>query len=189
MPSCTGCTKPMASSTRSALSSNSLPGTGLHLAIDADAVELLHLAVLAGEGLGHDGEVALGALPAGSTRCAASTASPARSAALFSCSGGIGMISSWVTESAPWRIEVPMQSEPVSPPPITTTCLPSARIGSVVERRLLARRGGSAAAGNPWRSGCRARSRPGIGRSRGFSAPPASSTASKLSTELPGVLA
>ena len=34
--------------------------------------------------------------------------------------------------SAPWRIEVPMQSEPVSPPPITTTCLPVARIGSLV---------------------------------------------------------
>ena len=34
------------------------------------------------------------------------------------------MISSWVTESAPWRLAVPMQSEPVSPPPITTTCLP-----------------------------------------------------------------
>ena len=43
---------------------------------------------------------------------------------LFSCSGGCGMISSWVTEAAPWRLEVPMQSQPVSPPPITTTCLP-----------------------------------------------------------------
>ncbi len=46
--------------------------------------------------------------------------------ALSSCSGGIGMISSWVIESAPWRLEVPMQSEPVSPPPMTTTCLPLA---------------------------------------------------------------
>jgi hypothetical protein len=36
------------------------------------------------------------------------------------------MISSWVTEAAPWRFEVPTQSEPVSPPPITTTCLPLA---------------------------------------------------------------
>ena len=49
---------------------------------------------------------------------------------LFSCSGGCGMISKLVTESAPWRNEVPMQSEPVSPPPMTTTCLPPARIGS-----------------------------------------------------------
>jgi len=43
--------------------------------------------------------------------------------ALFSFSGGIGMISSCVTDLAPWRNEVPMQSLPVSPPPITTTCL------------------------------------------------------------------
>ena len=48
--------------------------------------------------------------------------------ALFSCSGGCGMISSWVTDAAPWRFEVPMQSEPVSPPPITMTCLPLAVI-------------------------------------------------------------
>ena len=50
--------------------------------------------------------------------------------ALFSFSGGVGMISSCVTETAPWRKAVPMQSDPVSPPPITTTCLPVARIGS-----------------------------------------------------------
>jgi hypothetical protein len=50
---------------------------------------------------------------------------------LFSCSGGCGMISKLVTDSAPWRNEVPMQSEPVSPPPMTTTCLPVARIGSL----------------------------------------------------------
>ena len=43
--------------------------------------------------------------------------------------GGVGIISSWVTLSAPCRIDVPMQSDPVSPPPITTTCLPPARIG------------------------------------------------------------
>src|SRR3546814_9865532 len=38
------------------------------------------------------------------------------------------MISSWVTDAAPWRFEVPTQSDPVSPPPITTTCLPVAVI-------------------------------------------------------------
>ena len=43
--------------------------------------------------------------------------------ALFSRTGGCGMTSSWVTDAAPWRFEVPTQSEPVSPPPITTTCL------------------------------------------------------------------
>ena len=31
----------------------------------------------------------------------------------------------------PWRIDVPMQSHPVSPPPITTTFLPLAEIGGV----------------------------------------------------------
>ena len=42
------------------------------------------------------------------------------------------MDSSWVTESAPWRIAVPMQSDPVSPPPITMTCRAEARIGSLL---------------------------------------------------------
>ena len=55
---------------------------------------------------------------------------------LFSCSGGCGMISKLVTDSAPWRNEVPMQSEPVSPPPMTMTCLPLARIGSSAGRLL-----------------------------------------------------
>ena len=32
-----------------------------------------------------------------------------------------------MTERAPWRFDVPTQSEPVSPPPMTTTCLPVAR--------------------------------------------------------------
>jgi hypothetical protein len=45
--------------------------------------------------------------------------------------GGCGMISSWVTEAAPCLIAVPMQSAPVSPPPITTTCLPAADTGGV----------------------------------------------------------
>ena len=47
-------------------------------------------------------------------------------------SGGRGRISSWVTDSAPWRLDVPIQSEPVSPPPMTTTCLPPATIGSTL---------------------------------------------------------
>src|SRR3546814_13972019 len=43
---------------------------------------------------------------------------------LFSFAGGLGMISSWVTDAAPWRFEVPPQSDPVSPPPTTPTSLP-----------------------------------------------------------------
>ena len=74
-----------------------------------------------------------------------------------------------------------MQSEPVSPPPMTTTCLPPARIGS------------ASAAGSPeMRRFCCGRnsmakctplsSRPGTGRSRPFSAPPVSTTASCSAT-------
>src|SRR5450759_5600829 len=36
------------------------------------------------------------------------------------------MISSWRTLFAPWRIAVPTQSVPVSPPPTTTTSFPAA---------------------------------------------------------------
>ena len=96
---------------------------------------------------------------------------------LFSCSGGCGMISKLVTDTAPCRIEVPMQSEPVSPPPITTTFLPVARIGSTgpcaspLTRRFCCGRK-SIAKWMPFSS------RPGIGRSRAFSAPPVSATAS-----------
>ena len=102
---------------------------------------------------------------------------------LFSLSGGRWMISIWVTEAAPWRFEVPMQSEPVSPPPMTTTCLPSARIGmtlpsgSSLTRRFCCGRNSMA----KWMPSS---SRPGIGRSRGFSAPPASTTASWLGDQL-----
>ena len=39
------------------------------------------------------------------------------------------MISICATDFAPWRIEVPMQSLPVSPPPITSTSFPRASIG------------------------------------------------------------
>jgi hypothetical protein len=39
-------------------------------------------------------------------------------------SAGLGMSSSCVTLVAPWRTAVPTQSEPVSPPPMTTTRLP-----------------------------------------------------------------
>ena len=75
-----------------------------------------------------------------------------------------------------------MQSEPVSPPPMTTTCLPVARIWP---RHVVAGHDAcSAAAGTPSRSGCRRARGPGTGRSRGCSAPPASDTASKSREQL-----
>src|SRR6056297_3947540 len=49
--------------------------------------------------------------------------------ALPICSGGLGRISSWVTEAAPCRWAVPRQSAPVSPPPMITTCLPCTSMG------------------------------------------------------------
>ena len=102
---------------------------------------------------------------------------------LFSLSGGRWRISIWVTEAAPWRLEVPMQSEPVSPPPMTTTCLSPARIGrtlpsgSSLTRRFCCGRNSMA----KWMPSS---SRPGMGRSRGFSAPPASTTASCFADQL-----
>jgi len=44
-------------------------------------------------------------------------------------SAGLGNNSKLVTDLVFWRMLVPMQSLPVSPPPMTTTCLPSAEIG------------------------------------------------------------
>ena len=35
--------------------------------------------------------------------------------------GGLGMISKFTSERQPWRSDVPMQSVPVSPPPMTMT--------------------------------------------------------------------
>ena len=58
-----------------------------------------------------------------------------QTSALFSCSGGLGRISSCVIDSAPCRFEVPMQSEPVSPPPITIDML-AGRADRAVRRRL-----------------------------------------------------
>jgi hypothetical protein len=43
-------------------------------------------------------------------------------------SGDRGMISTCSRLVQPWRREVPTQSVPVSPPPITTTSLPAAEM-------------------------------------------------------------
>lgn len=40
--------------------------------------------------------------------------------------GGLGSSSKFVTDLAPCRMDVPMQSFPVSPPPMTITSLPLA---------------------------------------------------------------
>ena len=122
----------MASSTRSALSWNSLPGTSC-IAIaavraldpfDADALQRLDLPAQADRTPGQHREIAVAAfLVACEVR--SFSGQSGQVSALFSRSGGWGMISSWVTEAAPWRFEVPMQSEPVSPPPMTRRACPS----------------------------------------------------------------
>ena len=96
---------------------------------------------------------------------------------MFSCSGGCGMISKLVTDTAPWRIEVPMQSEPVSPPPITTTFLPVARIGSTLfDASPLTR--WFCCGRNSIAKWMPLSSRPGSAGRAAFSAPPVSATAS-----------
>ena len=47
------------------------------------------------------------------------------------------MISNWWIDAAPWRIAVPRQSAPVSPPPMITTCLPCGGDRRLVEVALL----------------------------------------------------
>ena len=53
---------------------------------------------------------------------------PGQVAGLSSASGGRGINSNCSTCRAPWRLLVPTQSEPVSPPPMTTTFFPPAKI-------------------------------------------------------------
>ena len=106
--------------------------------------------------------------------------------ALSSFSGGLGMISSWTTLSAPCRLDVPTQSLPVSPPPITTTFLPvasklprgAARTSSSPALRLFCCVRNSIARRTPFISA------PGIASPRASSAPPAKTTASKFSCRL-----
>jgi len=40
--------------------------------------------------------------------------------------GGFGSNSNWVMKAAPCLLDVPIQSLPVSPPPMTSTCFPGA---------------------------------------------------------------
>ncbi len=108
------------------------------------------------------------------------------SAPLFSFSGGLGRISNWVIDCAPCRLEVPIQSDPVSPPPITTTCLPlalklpcgAARASPSPATRLFCCVRNSIAKWMPDNS------RPSTSRSRGLSAPPAMTSASYSSSKL-----
>src|SRR3984893_18398593 len=123
----------MASSTSSASSSNSVPGNGLNLSSTCTQCSFATLP-LSPENFCVSTAYSRLAPSAWLEDVPIFNAQFGQVRPLFSCSGGGGMISSWVTDSAPCRNEVPMQSEPVSPPPITTTCLPVARISGVLPR-------------------------------------------------------
>ena len=86
------------------------------------------------------------------------------------------MISNWWTTRAPWRRAVPRQSAPVSPPPMMTTSMPAASTGAA-SRSPSWTRFESGRYSMAWR--IPSNSRPGIGRSRHWVAPQASTTASK----------
>mmetsp|Transcript_5879 Transcript_5879/g.18048 ORF Transcript_5879/g.18048 Transcript_5879/m.18048 type:complete len:317 (+) Transcript_5879:443-1393(+) len=95
--------------------------------------------------------------------------------------GGLGSSSRLMIDAAPWRALVAMQSVPVSPPPMTITCLslasmylPSARLESSSDLVLAWRK--SIAKWTP------SSSRPSTGRSRGRVEPTASSTESFCDT-------
>ena len=126
---CTGLTNPIANNTRSAFNSNSVPGistilrpchstrmarsvstlpsrpTNSLVAIDQSRLQPSSCELEVRSFIGQLGQVS----------------------GRFSCTGGLGITSICVTDKAPWRFDVPTQSEPVSPPPITITCLAVAR--------------------------------------------------------------
>ena len=89
--------------------------------------------------------------------------------------GGSGRISSCVIERAPWRVAVPRQSAPVSPPPMMMTSLPAAVIWSAISSPSEARLDCGRKSIAWW---IPPSSRPGTGRSRASVAPIASTTAS-----------
>ena len=80
-----------------------------------------------------------------------------------------------VDDAAPWRCAVPRQSAPVSPPPMITTCLPSARDRRSARSPCCTRLAGGRYSIAWWMPFS---SRPGTGRSRHAVAPAASTTAS-----------
>ena len=104
MPSCTGCTKPIASRTSSAAISNSLPGMAFILSSTCTQCSFFT------QPFAPEKRVVI---TAKSRSAPSSWLDEVRSlsgqfgqvSALFSCSGGAGRISKLVTDSAPWRID------------------------------------------------------------------------------------
>ncbi len=129
-PSWTTCRKPIAISTRSAGRVNSVPGISFISQPLAPGTQLTSqpcssrtLAVVAAKLLGQHAPAPLAAFLLRGRGPHDLRPDAARAFRRCSPSGGLGRISNCVTESASWRIDVPTQSLPVSPPPTTMTCL------------------------------------------------------------------
>src|SRR5262249_4904004 len=99
------------------------------------------------------------------------------------CSGGLGMISSWVTDAAPWRSTVPRQSAPVSPPPMITTCRPHAEIAGSPAPSVTARFDSGKYSIAWWMP---ARPAPGTGRGGGTPAPAGEHDGTVVAAQLGG---
>ena len=173
-----GPTKPIASSTSSAGCDSSVPATGSNggapLFRSQWICSTLPLPERCG---GRDREAAARRPPSARTTCAASRARAATASARpGGCAGGSPSSSICVTDAAPSRCALATQSAPVSPPPITITCLPAA----VMRRaRPCRRRRGFGRRGTPSRSARRRARARATGRSRGTREPVQSTIASK----------
>ena len=177
MPSCTGCTKPMASSTRSALRSNSVPGIGLNLSSTRTQSSFCTWPF---------SPVNFCVITAKSRSAPSSWLDEVRS-----FSGQFGQVRSLSLLLGRLRHDLEVASPRARPAGSTCRCSRSRyrrrrspphacrRRGSAARRRAARRATRRFCCGRKsiakWMP---SRSRPGIGRSRGFSAPPASTTAS-----------
>ena len=159
-----GPTNPIASSTRSAFISNSLPATGskptrpsLVTRVDAGApcsARTRPVVVARESGRRHGVDADRRPLRA-RTRCGRCSATAATDCRRRARCGGVGSSSSCATDAAPWRCTVPRQSAPVSPPPMMIDVLAGGRDDRVASASRRPGSGDSAASGNPSRSGRR----------------------------------
>ena len=154
MPSCTGCTKPIANNTNSASSSNSVPAIGL--IFSSTWTQCSFVTLPRGRRTSASArETRVAHPPHQLDEVRSFNGQSGHVSNLFSFIGGCGSNSKLITDTAPWRIEVPMQSDPVSPPPMTITRLPLARIGFTSPAASPLDAAGFAGAGNPSRNGRR----------------------------------
>ena len=142
--SCSTPVKPIARNTKSAGICRSVPSTGLEPTVDHLDLDQLSrpdpTVSVVDEALGRHRVHAVAALFVGAARPDRSSDRWATADRPGDPPAGRGRISSWVTDAAPCRCDVPRQSAPVSPPPMITTCLPltsmSARSMSPSQTRL-----------------------------------------------------